>query len=167
MRTINYKRKATSASTVYTELSPIDKAFVKQQLTDINLIMDAVIEAGANDKEYQATSDTFTEDRGDLPRRGVYPFKRNSIKDFVDGLIENFEVGNQRDFSEKQLRGIEVVFSVLHDMFPEICENIEFVQGQLSLLPKPKPQPAIVNIPQTGLFDFGDYEVSITVRKKV
>jgi len=166
MKRMNYKRKVTKANTVYTDLALQDQQYLKKELGDVQIMLDAVVSASAKDKDYEDMAATFTENRSDLPRRGEYPFKHNSIKDFVDGLIHNFDSGNQRNYSEKQLRGLEVVFGVLHDIFPEHIEDIEFVEGQPAITPKPKPTPQ-PNITQNSLFDFGDYEVSITVRKKV
>ena len=113
MKTIPYIPKRNNANTEYRKIQIENREYIIKQLLDLQqLIRECEISHNDIAQEFYALVSLR---RPDLPKHGYYPYKHNSIQSFVNGIIGNFTVGTQYDFSDKTCTALEYIF--------ELCEN--------------------------------------------
>lgn len=155
MRSINYKKKVTTANTQYNETTSWDLAWILSQSQ--RLIQTAT------DCEIHKVSEgsrLFTRN-GNLPKQSSG--KMNSPKSMCEGVLDNFHKG-QYDLSDKQMQGIEESFKVANEIIEDF-EQVEFIEGELPKLRSKLPAPlesALTTF--ESLFD--NFNISINFTKK-
>jgi len=125
MKTIHYIPKRTNANTEYRKVQAEQRDYIIKQLLDLQqLIMEC--ETSHNDiaQEFYALVSLR---RPDLPKQGYYPYRQNSIKSFVNGIVGNVTVGTQYDFSYKTCMALEYIFAVCENCI-DGYEAIKFVK---------------------------------------
>lgn len=105
MRNIEAQAKSTAANTTYYSIQPGDKRALLNLLTEFLAVM---VEEAQFDRELQGA---FWSGMSDLPRgtRG-----RNSVSSFLGGIITQHIRNPRRDFSSRQLDGLDL-------LLPNIC----------------------------------------------
>lgn len=114
MKTIEATAKSTAANTTYYSIAPGDKRAILNVLTEFLAVM---VEEAQFDSELQSA---FWSSLKDLPRGNK---GKNSVPSFVAGLIAQHARNPRRDFSARQLDGLDL-------LLPNICAamNTEDVQ---------------------------------------
>ena len=122
MKTIKYIPKTSTANTLYREVSPDDLAWVKESVLRS---LARMAELGvSHEEDYKLLiSDYWRRRRKTLPKRRD---GENSPESFIAGLANNLIFGTQRDLTDRQMEGIEQVFSVLSELFPGEFESVRF-----------------------------------------
>ena len=125
MKTIYYTPKQTSANTQYVDIHQLDKRYIIARLRD--LVEFCEIIATVKDRSARPIQELLVTPISDLPKHAQPPYGRNSIYTYGSGLLDNITLNGQRDFSEKNLDGLRVIFDVLHELVYD-NEVVEFVQ---------------------------------------
>ena len=109
MKTIEATAKSTAANTTYYSIAPGDKRAILNVLTEFLAVM---VEEAQFDSEIQSA---FWSSLNDLPRgtKG-----KNSVPSFVAGLIAQHARNPRRDFSARQLDGLDL-------LLPNICASLD------------------------------------------
>lgn len=165
MRTIIYERghKVTLThgnGAQYRKTKNEDRQWVLDELRRMRDNITQVEKLKADESAQDFLNEVYRK-RDDLPRRGRGSPAKNSLDSFINGVIDNLET-TQNDLSEKVCDGLEVVFRAMSDLINDNFEPVVFVEGKLN---EPLPQPEPVLDPN-GLFDFGDFTITISVQRK-
>lgn len=125
MKTIKYIPKTTLANTEYRQISDTDMQWIQTSLLRILSRM-AELSVSHSEDHKLVLSDYWRRRRKSLPRRRDGD---NTPESFVGGLVNNLVFGTQRDITDRQMEGLEQVYSVLNVLFPEEFEHVRFQVG--------------------------------------
>ena len=154
-KTINYKKKHTTANTQYNETTSWDLAWILEQAE--RLVETATACEQHNVKE---GSRLYTRN-GNMPKQSTG--KMNSPKTMCEGVIDNFHKG-QYDLTEKQMTGLQEAFNVGNDIIEDF-DSVIFEEGDLPKLRSKLPAP-LENALTTFESLFDHFSVNITFTKK-
>jgi len=148
---IPYRNKATTANTVFTEMSESDKNWIEQQCNRIISIAD----------RYPTDASRLNDKNPNLPRhndgiqRGM-----NTPKSFCEGVVDKLNLPGLKDLSTKQMDGLVEAFRIGEELIEDF-ESVEF--EEVDKLPKLKSVNTVTQEDSgTTMFDLFEVE-SITV----
>ena len=138
MRTILYVKKETKANTEYRLMSRQDLDWLFTKMNQILSVCQYKQTGSVCDRGSSLPlNERFTMKYPTLPRMSTGI--QNSIQSFCEGIISNFKnqskTGLQRDLSNKQCDGLQIVFQVANQLIADFDE-VEFVEADA--LPKLK-----------------------------
>ena len=125
MRVIKYVPCVTSANTEYRDISEEDMSWVREQMIRYLARMGEV-DAQHEGDLYDINKEYWHRRRKTLPRGRFGP---NTPCSFISGLVNNLIFGTQRNFTDKQMAGLEDVSHVMSICFPEEFQGIRFKIG--------------------------------------
>ena len=147
MRTIEYENKSTSAKTNYRKISANDKEYLLDRLRNIQQI----IAATAADPELAATHAKLAKKTKELNRTGSGAY--NSIETAVEGILDNFTAGTQRDFSDRTAQLIDQITEQFNAAVGDVVLE-RIIWKQVDRLSKPAVKPPLRVEKTNPLFDF-------------
>lgn len=124
MISIRYVPKQVNANTTYYAVDKAVKATILADLNRLKSLLDQL--KVVCDDELLEVRKHFFNPNPNIPKRAQPPYGYNNIYTFVDGVIDNFTIGTQRDISYKTAEGLVEVFKVAHEHLNGF-EEIEFV----------------------------------------
>ena len=135
MRTIKYLKKRVSANTEYRKISLEDLNWILSKLQELQMFIDEC--ESTYDLEVQEVYSLLCLPINELPRQGIPPYARNSVRSFTNGVLKNFFVGSQRDLSHKTCDGLITIFTIAAALLNDF-EQLNFVETtKLDVKPKP------------------------------
>jgi hypothetical protein len=97
-----------------------------KQINEINDILDTC--ATSCDGFLRQIYQRYSTKNPKLPKRGQYPFTKNSVKSLLEGVIDNMSK-DTKDFTVPVLKGLSTAFDEIHNEFTNF-EPMEFNEVQ-------------------------------------
>ena len=151
---IPYIKKITSANTEYRQLKPLDRNTVLDKCKE-------VVDLDNELRKYNSPdSHTLNAPNPNMPKMTPpHGRGRNSARSMCEGVLDNMK-GSQRDFSDKQMNGVQEAFRVAHSIVDEF-EEVEFEEVDSF----PKHTTTVDTIEKGSTFE-DLFEIVVTVRRK-
>lgn len=139
MRNIKYLKKRVSANTEYRKISLEDLNWILSKLQELQIFIDEC--ESTYDLEVQEVYGLLCLPINELPKQGIPPYARNSVRSFTNGVLKNFLAGSQRDLSHKTCDGLTIIFTIASALLVNF-DPVNFVETtKLDVKPKPIVKP--------------------------